>query len=288
MRKENFDIVIVIPIGPGSNVEYVKDTIDSYIHYASRSYKFILADDSQSGIGPAIKESFPQADVLCTTKPMGGWAGLYISLSLAYSHALQHYHFKLLFKLDTDALVIGGGFEKDALDFFDTHDTTGIAGQYPYDYDGKPWDKGWPRDRVLNGATSWKSIKRPIANMALRKLYLRAIVNGYQAGESVFGGAYFMSYQLLQSLYNAGLLPHLTLGRLNLGEDHLFGLLAKAAGFELGNMASGNLPFACAWKGLPAAPEQLLHSNKKIIHSTRFWKNDNEDDIREFFRLKRN
>lgn len=286
--KKTFDTIIVIPIGPGTNIDFVADTIKSFAHFARYSYKVILADDSQTGIGPAVKEIFPQADVLCTVKPMGGWAGLYLNLASAYRHAIENYRFRLLFKLDTDALVIGPGIEEDAFEFFDANNKMGIAGQYPFDYEGKDWDRGWPKDRVLNGAATWKAIKRPVANMLLRKLYLSAKANGYRAGESVFGGAYFMSYQLLQACYRAGLLPHFTLGKLNLGEDHLFGLLAKATGFELGNMASGTLPFACAWKGLPAAPGQLLTEGKKVIHSTRFWHNMNEAQIREYYRLKRN
>jgi hypothetical protein len=285
--KRSFDIVIVMPVGPGTDARFVMDTIESYIHYSSHSYKFILTDDSQTGVGPAVKEAFPGADVLCTTKPMGGWAGLYVNLALAYRYAIEHYEFRLLLKLDTDALVIGEGFEQDAFNFFATHDNMGIAGQYPVDYNGNPWDRGWPRDRVLNGATSWKAIKRPIANITLRKLYLKAASNGYTAGESVFGGAYFMSRSLLDAFYNQGLLPHLTLWRLNLGEDHLFALLAKATGFRLGNMCSGNLPFGCAWKGLPAAPEELLLRQKKIIHSTRYWNNMDEEQVRDFFRTKR-
>jgi hypothetical protein len=97
-----------------------------------------------------------------------------------------------------------------------------------------------------------------------------------------------MSEALLKALFNKGLLPHYTLGSLNMGEDHLFGLLAKAAGFHLGNMASGSLPFGCAWKGLPAPPEHLFEQGKKIIHSTRYWQNMNEMQIRAFFREKRN
>lgn len=286
--KRSFDTIVVIPIGPGTDIGFVADTISSFVHFAQHSYKVILADDSQTGIGPAVKEIFPHADVLCTVKPMGGWAGLYISLASAYRHAIEHYQFRLLLKLDTDALIIGAGIEQDAHDFFDAHGNMGIAGQYPLDYEGKEWDRGWPKDRVLNGATTWKAIKRPAANLLLRKLYISAKANGYKAGESVFGGAYFMSYQLLDACYCAGLLPHFTLGKLNLGEDHLFGLLAKATGFELGNMASDNMPFACAWKGLPAAPEQLFNQGKKIIHSTRFWHNMNEAQIREYYRLKRN
>ncbi|HYE55800.1 MAG TPA: hypothetical protein VD996_13200 [Chitinophagaceae bacterium] len=285
--KKYYDLIVVMPIGPRSDIDFIKDTIDSLAHYTSCSYKLILADDSQEGTGPAVKELFPAADVLCTVKPMGGWAGLYITLAWAYRHALENYGFRLLLKLDTDALVVGYEPQREAFDLFERDERMGIAGQYPFEYSGKAWDIGWPRDRVLNGATTWRYIKRPIANYAMRRLYLQAVQHGYLAGESVFGGAYFMSRSLLSSLYEKQLLPNLVLGRLNMGEDHLFALLARSAGFKLGDLSSGQLPFGCAWKGLPASPEELSARGKKIIHSTRFWENMNEQSIRAYFKAKR-
>jgi hypothetical protein len=285
--KPIFGVIVVIPVGPNSVIEFVKDTVDSFTFYTGSSYKIIFVDDSHQGLGDQLKNIFPEADIIRSEKPMGGWAGLYLMLARAFHHALENYHFDVLLKLDTDALVIGSYPEREALNLFKADPRTGIAGQYPNDYDGKPWDVGWPRDRVLNGATTWRFIKRPIANIFLRKEYLKAIKNGYRAGESVFGGAYFMSKALLVALAQNRSLPNYNFRTLNMGEDHLFGLLAKAVGFHLGDLSSGSLPFACAWKGLPASPEELMKKGKKIIHSTRNWQNLKEEEIRTWFKEER-
>ncbi|HEU4472149.1 MAG TPA: hypothetical protein VFR58_13750 [Flavisolibacter sp.] len=285
--KPYFDLAIVIPVGPGTDPDFIIDTIRSFIHYTASSYKIILADDSQQGIGEEVKKSYPDIDVIRTNKSMGAMAGLYITLSMAFRHALEKYSFRLLLKLDTDALVIGSEPEREALELFEKRPEIAIAGQYPLDYEGKPWDVGWPRARIVNGTMTWKFIRRPVANVLLRKLYISALKHGYRTGESVFGGAYFMGHSFLKALYEHKYLPNQLLGKLNMGEDHLFALLAKALGFELGDLSTNGLPFGCAWKGLPASPEQLHRAGKKIIHSTRYWQEMKEADIRRYFSQQR-
>ena len=261
--------------------------MDSFAFYTNSSYQFILADDSHQGIGKELQSVYPGIDVLPTPKPMGGWAGLYINEATAFRYAVENYQFKALLKLDTDALVIGRAPEEEVLRLFQSEPSIGMAGQYPNDYAGNSWDIGWPRDRVLNGATTWKYIRRPLTNWYLRKLYLQAKRNGYRAGESVFGGAYFMSYDCLLKLYTEGLLPHKKLAGLNMGEDHIFSLLVKAVGYHFGTLSAAGQPFALAWKGLPTSPERLHDEGKKIIHSTRFWNDLNEEDIRQYFKQHR-
>lgn len=285
--KHSAKIVVVVPIGPNSSVDFIMDTIESYIHYTESTYKILLADDSHQQISEQVRKVYPEADVIYTTKPMGGMSGLYINLAHAFKYALKHYDFELIFKLDTDALVIGAEPEKEALQLFHAHPDIGIAGQYPTDYFGKPWDRGWPRARILNGVFTWKFIRRPFANTLLRKLFIKAIDNGYRPGESVFGGAYFISRLALEKLDEEGLLPYSKLVDLNLGEDHLFSLLFKSVGYHLGDLSTGDASFACAWKGLPASPEELYSKKKKIIHSTRKWENMDEKDIRSFYKEKR-
>jgi hypothetical protein len=285
--KKQVDVVVVIPVGPNVPIAFVKDTIDSYLYYTRSSHQFIIADDSHQGIGKELQLVYPGIDVLPTPKPMGGWAGLYINEATAYRFAVEHYRFKALLKLDTDALIIGCAPEEDAFRLFETEPSVGMAGQYPNDYDGKPWDIGWPRDRVLNGATTWKYFRRPLANWYLRKLYLKAKANHYNAGESVFGGAYFMRYDCLLRLYEEGLLPHKKLLGLNMGEDHIFSLLVKSIGFELGTLSAPGQPFALAWKGLPTSPERLHCEGKKIVHSTRCWNDMKEEEIRQSFKQHR-
>jgi hypothetical protein len=282
-----FDVVAVVPVGPGTNFQFVRDTIESFYHYTSATNKVLVLDDSQEGIGELIKQQFSGADVLSTRKPSGTLGGLYVSLSHAFRYALEHYDFKLILKLDTDALLIGNAPEKDALDLVKEHPLTAVAGQYPLDYDGNPWDIGFPRDRILNGTTTWKGIKRPFANLILRRLHRQALKNGYRTGESVFGGSYYVTKAFIQKLHDKGLLPDYRIRTLNLGEDHLFGLLAKTVGMELRSLSGKGQPFACAWKGLPASPEQLWEEGRKVIHSTRKWEALNETEVRDYFRGKR-
>ena len=282
-----YEVVVVIPIGPGTNPSFLLDTIESFRHYNRSTYRILLCDDSQQGIADAVQQMFTDIDVINMPSPSGSMAGLFISLCTAYRYALDHYHFSLLFKLDTDALVIGPAPEKEALALFREAPNVAIAGQYPLDYQGNHWDVGWPRARIINGTMTWKFIKRPLANILLRKLYLQALKNGYRTGESVFGGAYYISPIFLKRLHEKHMLPDHRLRKLNMGEDHLFALLAKAFGMDLGNLSGPQLPFGCAWKGLPVSPEELLRDQKKIIHSTRRWNHLDEAQIRDFFKQKR-
>jgi len=287
--KQNFEVVVVMAIGPNSKPDYILDTLNSFQYYTTSKHKVIIIDDSQKDLALEIKHSVPDIDILKTKKSSGSMAGLYINLANAYQYALENYHFDALLKIDDDALVIGENPEKEAIQLFKENPQIGIAGrhvqgQYPLDFAGNKWDNNYPRKTILVGTCSWKLLKRPIANFTLRKLLFKAFYNGYEIGEYVFGGSYFISENCLLRLKEAGFLPLLKLRNAILGEDHLFSLTAKVVGLELGDLASGNLPFGVAWKGLPASPEMLQQHNKKIIHSTRMWENMREDEIRSYFK----
>lgn len=285
--KQFFDVVLVMPVGPACKPEFIADSLYSFMHYSTCDYKIILADDSQKGTGLKIKKLFPRIDVVTTERSMGKLCGLYITLCKAFRHALDNYRFRAVLRMDTDALIIGTAPEQEALQLFKTNPQIGIAGQYPLDYDGQPWDISWPRYQVKRLTGSRTFLKKPYAHLLLLLQYKRAIKRGYKTGESVFGGACFISEKCLTSLHQSGLLPMNGLKTVELEEDHLFSMLAISIGFKLGNLSSGKLPLGCAWKGLPAPPEELYASGKKIIHSTRNWQHMNEEDIRKWFRNKR-
>lgn len=281
------DVILVLPIGPGTPAHFVVDTIESYQYYSKHPFEVVLADDSHQDVGNKVRQALPFCHLIHTRKSMGGWAGLYITLSVAYRYALENFRFRAILKLDTDALVIGPEPEKEALELFRSDPLAGMAGQYPFTYNGEPWNIAWPRQRILNSTRSWKFIARPKANFGLMGYYRRALKNGYITGESVFGGSYFFSSACLRRLNEEMLLPRHSFKALNLGEDHLFSLLTKALGFSLNSLSGANGPMGCGWKGLPAPPEQLIADGKKIIHSTREWENWDETAIRAFYKEKR-
>lgn len=291
--KSTYDLVVVLPIGPNDNPDFIVDTIESVRFFCQCSLKFIFADDSQQGLGELIKVKYPEADNLINIKSNGLGGGLYITLSLAFKHAVENYRFKTLLRIDTDALVIGLNPQLDAEELFKSNPNIGLGGLYKsgieiVDFNNNVFDNRWPRNYLYDITCTWKVFKRPIANIALRRHFIKAFANGYEIGENIFGGAYFLSESLLIAMYEAELLPDYKLKNSRMEEDHIFSILAKSLNFDIGDMGSGELPFGVFWKKLPASPEELVLRKKKVIHSTRSWKDMNEYDIRRYFSNIRN
>jgi glycosyltransferase involved in cell wall biosynthesis len=292
IMKSAFDLVVVIPVGPGSGPESLLDTIASVRHFTSGTVKFILADDSQKGTGAAIQTGARDIDVLVMPKNLGKVGGLYISLSKAFRHALTHYECELVLRMDDDALMIGPDPHLEAIEAIRAEPRIGIIGRhikrrFSPDCFGNIHDNYWPRKQLIKDTATWKIIRRPIANLALRNLMMQALSYGYELGENIQGGAYFITRTCLQKLDDAGLLPLARLKRVNLCEDHLFSLLAKVIDMDLHDLSGAGMPFGIAWKGLPASPEVLVQAGKKIIHSLRYWANMDEAAIRMQFRKQR-
>ena len=289
--KSLIDLVIVIPVGPNCNPAYILDTIDSIKQYVHCSYRIIISDDSHSAvISESIERQHPEIIILKTTRNYGKGLGLYITLSNAFCYALDHFRFSVLIRLDTDALIIGHGPEEKILDFFNTNLSMGMAGRYvkglrSSDQFGHVWLNGG-RELIVAIAKIFTKyfLRHPFIYWRIRKVLFKAIDNGYDLGEFVFGGTYAFSRLGLEKLRDNDLLPMKNVLGADLEEDHFFSMLMVAVGMGLGDLASGDKPFACAWKGLPASPETLLNANKKIIHSTRNWGDFKEEQIRKFFR----
>jgi hypothetical protein len=287
--KKDVHLIVVIPVGPGCIPEFVLDTIDSIRSYTTANRAVIIIDDSGKGTGNALQEVNPTLEVLVTPRRYGLFGGLYISLARAFSYILERYTFAALLRLDSDALIIGSHPENDAIAAFKANTRLGLLGQYPCDYYGVPWDTSWQGTELRKQSHNPLSLLRhPKRGFTLRRLAARAQNHGYEFGDFVFGGAYFFSQTCLQRLREHGLLPNVRLWSTYVQEDHLFGLLVKSAGFDLGDLATGDLPFACAWRELPAAPDELLQRRKKIVHSTRRWGTLDEVKIRTIFRSARN
>lgn len=290
--KQQFDLIVVIPVGPKCKVEFVADTIDSIIHYCLCACKIILTDDSKKDTGSVLKQKYPEIDIIINTQQFGLLGGLYITLSHAFTYALDHYRFKVLLRMDTDALITGFNPQEEAIKMFADNPRIGIAGfvkrgKEPKDFAGNAVENYWPMHQITTYALTWRLISKPRANWALRKLLLKALLNGYEMGENIFGGAYIVSELFLQKLREKNMLPDYGIRKIYLEEDHIFGLLTKAADFELGDLESGNLPFGVSWRSLPTSPEELHQKGKKIIHSTKIYKDLSEADIRAFFKEKR-
>ena len=292
--KQFVDLIIVIPVGPGCKIEFILDTIDSIKYYVHSQYKIIVTDDSQNiAVAQEIVKNFPWIIILKNDKNRGKLLGLYMTLCNAYRFALHHFDFHALLRLDTDALIIGHDPELAIIEFFRKNPTVGLAGRYvkglysPDDF-GNVWHNG---GRGFYVAIAYMFtgyfLRKAITYWKIRELIFKGLNQRYELGELVFGGAYAFSRVGLEKLRDNGLLPLKNVLGAGLEEDHFFTMLMASVGMDLGDLASGDGPFACTWKGLPASPETLVKANKKIIHSTRFWQEMNEEEIRKYFKDKR-
>jgi hypothetical protein len=51
--------------------------------------------------------------------------------------------------------------------------------------------------------------------------------------------------------------------------------------------ANDDEPLAVAWKGLPAAPDEIVAAGKELVHSTKSYARRDEAEIRAVFRRAR-
>ncbi len=283
-------LVVVMPVGPNLRYDFVLDTVDSIKRYATGSCQIVIVDDSGAGVGARLLQDEPSVDVIVTEGAQGLYGGLYVGTSLAFAHVLANYDFSVLLRLDTDALVIGSDAEDQAIRYFADHPDVGMLGSYRFGCDGVRRDFT-PARRLLKKEIAISSLllapQRFKRFWFLRANVARAVANGYELGEHCLASAVFFSSACVRALAAEKLLNRSELQTSRLGDDHLFGLLTVAAGFKIADFATHDLPIGVRWRGLPFAPQELLDRKKRLIHSTRFWNDMNEEQIRDFFRVIR-
>jgi hypothetical protein len=279
------DSVFVIPVGPYCRAEFVADTIESIQHFAPKA-RVILVDDSRSGLGAQLAERY-QLTVRAARAP-GVFGGLYLNLSEGFKEALTQ-PFRILVRLDTDALIAGSDFESKAVALFDADPRLGSLGSFRVNFSGVGVrNQRWARRRIITYLALRGWIRQRGAPMVI-SLLREAHENGYKLGESIMGGAAVYRYEAVEALEKANLLGRTELAGIGVHEDHIFGLCLFARGFTLGEFGNrfDDLPMGVKWKGLPADPTELLELGKSIIHSTKGFEGADESEIRRRFRLAR-
>lgn len=289
MSKKKFDLIIVIPVGPTCDLANVQDTLDS-ISFYTKNAKVVIIDDSHNTKIKRLDHKDLDLDIIVTPVNYGKNAGLYLSLSQAFTHVVQRYAFQVLLRMDTDALFIGSKPEAEAIEFFNHYPNVGIAGSYKYGYAGGRRIFANAKLQLLiemSPISLLRGLSRINGIIWFFQLVLKARRNGYVMGEHVMGGACFYSYNCIKKLYDNKLLSQSKIQWSKLQEDMLFALMIKSVGMDLSDFQNYKCPLGVKWQGLPDSPENLLNQSK-VIHSTRYYKNLNEKEIRRFFREKRN
>lgn len=284
LDKKQVRLVVLIPAGPRDDI---LDTVDSVSTYVGESTAIAIIDDTgQPGIAEALVASDDRVTVLPSPGGTDTRGALFVRLADAYRYLVEHYRFRALLRLDADALVIAPRPEDLAIDIFNTRPALGMLGSHRFDCNGNP-RRFVDAERYLRREAGLRGMGRPRRRALLRSITARAAHNGYRGGEHCLGAAYFHSFACVEELCRREWFGSEVLKQSVIPEDHLFGLATIAAGFQLGDYATGDLPLGVQWQGLPASPGELRRRNKKIIHSVRFWGELGENDIRSDFARER-
>lgn len=278
--------VALIPAGPFTNNDFLKDTVDSIFYYASIPTSIVIIDDAHNGGPQQVAAAFQRVEVVPTICPPGKRGHLYVNTAHAIDYVLRNYACDVIIKTDDDGLVTGRGGELEALAFFAAHPDVAIAGSYDVDCMGQPRSFVHAARRLRYLATVGR-IVLPAVSRDIRMLLDLARSNGYVMGEHCLGGISIWNAELFRRISARGLLVRPALAASGLQEDHIFGLIARAAGYRLADLATGEQPFAVAWRGLPCAPDELVAGGKKFAHSTRSWGEMDEAAVRAVFRAAR-
>ncbi|MCD0450137.1 glycosyltransferase [Actinocorallia sp. API 0066] len=274
-------MAVVIPAGPADDVA---DTLASVLRWIRDPPLVVIVDDTGGALaglaGPAVTV------LPAPVGAPGGQGGLWVKLAAGLRHALDTAEFDLLLRLDADALLLGPGLAERAAARFAEHPRAGMLGSYTTGPDGMPRD--WsPARRELAAEIGARGLRRPGVRSVLRDLYGRARAHGYELGAHALGGACLYRAETLRDVRAAGLLDLPVLARSNAGEDHLFGLVLHARGWRIADFGGPGDPLALRWKGLPAAPADLLARGALVTHSVRHWADLDETAIRGFFAARR-
>lgn len=273
-------LAVVIPAGPADNVS---DTVASVLHFTTSPRLIVVVDDTDQKLQSSLEAQSSDIRVIpAPARAPGALGGLWVKLAAGYRCVLETFPFDVLLRLDADALVIGSDIAEAAMGRFKTDAHLGMLGSYRVGPDGTP--RSWKDAAdVLRSECGLRGLDRPRMRSVLRILRSAATENGYVSGEHPLGGAYLHSAAAVRAIASRGWLDLPALRHSHLGEDHLFALLTVAAGFRIGDFGGPDDPLALRWKGLSAAPADLLASNKLVVHSVRFWDHLGEDEIRAIF-----
>jgi hypothetical protein len=281
--------VVLIPVGPRTAVRHLNDTILSVLRFVRSELRIVLVDNTVGGL---ILHDLPKSEAIDIVRVESGeeysvFGRLYMQSSRAIEHVLNSWEFDLLLRLDDDALLVGSGAEEEAMEAFRGNPGIGCLGSYRVTCMGATRDFRPAARRVCFETSIFGRMADPLRWRSLKEIYSLAASYGYEAGEHCLGAACFYRREVLATMRDKGLLSRPELLTTRLSDDQLFGMLVKAAGYQIMDFAGPGQPLGLAWRGLPASPRMLLAIGKKIVHSVKSWKDADQDQIRREFALMR-
>ena len=283
--------VVVIPVGPSAaESERTLDLLDALRSHEPRARRVLLVDDA-----PQPREWPHDVSVIANPRfgrGIGTLGGTCAATLAALKWAHDRHPGWWVLRLDTDALVIGPVADR-VEEAFARHPRAGILGSCHTTCNGEPRDIDLWDQMVRKHTRSWWLWRRPPrrgrfvmkAVPRVRDTVLAAMAAGYRPGEHCIAAGCAIRGELVTALERGGKLerPERWL-RTFFGDDIMLGAMARAAGYELHDLHE---VFGLKHVGLADEPERLLERGFGVIHSVKNDPDRPEDEIRAFFRARR-
>ena len=284
--------LILLPVGPGTHIPFLVDTLETIERFCLPDHKVLLADDSGEGLGAQVQSQFSRVDVFQLRQPgadeVRTVSGRFFEkIAKCIRHATDNYDFRCLMRMDADALMCNAGADKRGIDFLNANPKVGQIGSYRTRCDGQPRDFKWSADHIKKESGFQLSPARRKMAEVMNSLLEPAMKNGYELGENIIAPGSMTSRAACEKMSAHPLFGSPAFGLSKLGDDHVTSLLLRALGFELADFATGDLPLAVWLKKLEWSPEEIVKRGKCITHSVRGYKNLNEEQVRAEFRRLR-
>ena len=297
MRK-SISCLVVMPVGPKSKLEYVRDTVESYLHYFDKgdSLLLILDDTRRNALEGSLDRSGniiiinAQNLISDESKTHNTRGMLFVKQVLALRYLARNYKWKCLLRLDDDALVTGPNPHLDALEAFGSYSNIGILGAYFRRGDGEDKRPALRKQgrKLVKRIFSGDIIRNPKLVKTLFTLIFHAKLNGYKLGDMCTGGSLFLSGKAcnrIERLFGSELENLLSC---DLADDLLLALCTGASGFRLKDFSDPEDIMAINWRGLPMPLEELVARRKKLLHPVKETSDDcHEQKVREYFKTIR-
>jgi hypothetical protein len=284
--------LVILPVGPGTNLPFLLDTLESIRRFSLPDHQILVADDSAEGLGDQVREKIPLVDVF-VLRAKGGDATRSVAgrftetMAKIIRHSLENYDFASLMRMDCDALMCNAGADERGIAMLRANPKLGQIGSYRVRCDDQPRDFKRNAD-ILDKEMGFQLLpaKKALA-ASLNSLVKPALQNGYEMGENIIAPGSMTSRLACEKMAAHPLFGDPSFRPTRLGDDHLNSLLLKALGFDLGDFATGDLPLGVWLRKIEWSPEELVARGKCIVHSIRGYQDLNEEQVRTRFRVLR-
>ena len=274
-------LAVVIPAGPNDDIA---DTIDSVLTYVAEPRRIVIINDTGGRSLDEIAARSADIDVIEPINLRATRGGkLMENIANAYLHLLNHFEFDALLRMDADALIVGPGLAEMTMRRLAEEGQIGLLGANRFDQGGGIRDWSWAAGELARSC-GVAGLRHPRTRHLLHRLRGQAVQHGYTLGEGPQGGGYIHSPALVSAMADQGFLDPCGLSHCLMGEDQIFGLLAYACGFRIGEFSGVHGPLGVRWRGLHAAPPDLIDQGCLVVHSVRSFETMSEEEIRRWFR----